>query len=161
MPGAFDFSRIVCGQPAAAQKSKLDLTRQYLLLATNRTSTLEREIQQAASAGYRVELGCKPQHYGERMVLMNKVARPPAIYHYKLLATQLTSTMKRGIEMAADHGYHVVRRAMMGDDEIVVILEEPSGLGPLPDNEQPAAGFHYSFLPQRGAVLPPRTHCDP
>lgn len=142
-------SLVLWGQQAAAQRSNVDLTRQYLLLATSRTSTLERELQQAANAGYRVEVGCKPQHYGEWLVLMKRVARPPAIYDYKLLATQLTSTMQREIEAAADQGYQVVPRAMMGDDELVVILEKPPGLEPLPGDEKPAAGrlgVHYQLL---------------
>ena len=136
------------GQQVSGKKSILDLTRQYLLLATGRTSTLEREIQEAAQAGYRVQVACKPGGYGEWLVLMKKVARPPAIYDYKLIATQLTSKMRWEIEAAADQGYEVVPGTATGGDELLVILERPPRER-LPDDEKPVAGpyrFEYQLL---------------
>src|SRR6185295_19868976 len=58
----------------------MDLSQRYLLLATTRTSTMQKELNEAAAAGYRVLGGAHQtgdEGDGELMVLLEKVAQPP------------------------------------------------------------------------------------
>lgn len=119
---------VVLTQPAAVWgQQKLDLTQPYLLLATSRTSTMQEELDQAAAAGYRILVGGRSGG-GELTILLEKVAQPPEVYEYKLLATQLTSTMQRELSEVAAQGFRVLPRALMGGEtEIVVSLEKRPG----------------------------------
>ena len=44
-------------QGSKPEKSKLDLNQQYLLLATSKTSTMQKELNEASAVGYRVVVG--------------------------------------------------------------------------------------------------------
>jgi len=83
----------MCISPfASAQNSQLDLTQRFLLLATTKTSTMQKELSQAAAAGYRVRAGSRTRG-AEVTIIAEKVATPPAVYQYYVLATTRTSTM--------------------------------------------------------------------
>lgn len=111
----------------ATAKAGLDLTQRYLLLATSRTSTMQQELNEAAGAGYRVLGGCRTGG-GELTLLLEKVAQPPDVYGYKLLATQLTSTMQKELDEVATQGFRLLPRTMMGGEtEIVLVLEKAPG----------------------------------
>ncbi len=84
-------------QESKPEKSKLDLTQQYLLLATSKTSTMQKEMNEASADGYRVVVGGRTGG-GELSVLLEKVAQPPEVYQYVLLATQFTSTMQKELD---------------------------------------------------------------
>src|SRR5882762_6742141 len=88
---------------AFAQKSP-----DYKLLATSRTSTMEKEINQMARDGYRL-VGTMggDTHEGEIIVTMRKLAKgdDEDRFQYKLLATSRTGTMERELQEAADQGY--------------------------------------------------------
>ncbi len=108
----------------------------YLLLATNRTSTMETEMQQAADQGYVFAdvMGGETSFGGNEVVVVMKRStthRNPR-YDYRLLATTRTSTMQREMQEAGDAGYvykgQTVFDTTFGGDEAVVILER--------DNEQ-------------------------
>jgi hypothetical protein len=64
--------------PVAAGQSSLDLTRRYLLLNTMRESTLQRELEQASAAGYRVLAGV-----ASTSLVLERVASPPDTYRYQ------------------------------------------------------------------------------
>ena len=64
----------LCAQQAP-KEAKLDLTQQYLLLTTSRTSTMQLELDEAASACYRVLGGCRTGG-GELALLLEKAAKP-------------------------------------------------------------------------------------
>ena len=109
-----------------AQQAKLDLTQPYVLLATSKTSTMQKELDQAAFAGYRVLMGARAAT-GEMGLLLEK-AQTPEVYAYKLLATSRTSTMQKELDQAALEGFRILPRTLMGGkSEIVVILEKPPG----------------------------------
>ena len=114
-------------QESKSESSKLDLTQPYLLLATQRTSTMQSELNEAAAAGYRVVVGCRTGG-GEYAILLEKVAEPPDLYRYTLLATHRTSTMQKELEATASEGFHVLPRVIMGGEtEIVAVLENAPG----------------------------------
>ena len=68
----------------------------YRVLATNKTSTMEKELNQAADAGYRMErtMGGESGFGGSEVVAVmskNKNAPGTARYAYKLLATAMSA----------------------------------------------------------------------
>ncbi|PYS04405.1 MAG: hypothetical protein DMG16_02775 [Acidobacteria bacterium] len=77
-----------------------DAPRNYRVLATNKTSTMEKELNEAADAGYHFEatMGGESAFGGsEVIVIMSKdrTASSNGRYVYKLLATNRTSTMQK------------------------------------------------------------------
>lgn len=113
-----------------AQQSKTDADQQYLLLATTKTSTMQKELDEAAAKGYRILVG-SPTSSAEMAVFMERVAQPPDTYKYKLLATTRTSTMQKELNEAAAGGFRLLPRTMiakpqmLGSVEIVTLLERP------------------------------------
>jgi len=115
----------------------------YLLLATNRTSTMETEMQQAANKGYVFAgvMGGETSFGGnEVVVVMKRTATDrSARYDYRLLATNRTSTMLKEMQDAGDAGYvykgQTVFDTTFGGDEAVVILERDKDRVALPRYE--------------------------
>jgi len=119
----------------------------YLLLATNRTSTMETEMQDAAEQGYIFAgvMGGETSFGGNEVVVVMTRSTPDRNprYDYRLLATTRTSTMQREIQEAGDAGYvykgQTVFDTTFGGDEAVVILER--------DNEQSmVTPYEYRIL---------------
>lgn len=105
-------------------------TAEYRVLATNKTSTMEKEMQEAASAGFRYggTMGGETAFGGnEVVVVMTKASGAAARFEYRLLATTKTSTMQRELQDAAAAGFEYkgqsVFSSMFGGKEVVVILE--------------------------------------
>jgi hypothetical protein len=103
---------------------------EYRVLATNKTSTMEKELNDAAEAGFRVRsaMGGETTFGGREVVVVT--GRTPGTrehFAYKLLATTRTSTMSRELQEAADAGFEykaqTVFRTAFGGSEVVVILE--------------------------------------
>jgi hypothetical protein len=123
--------------PAAAEDDP-----RYLLLATTRTSTMQKELDQMAGKGYRVVVG-SPTSGAEMAVLLERVATPPDTWQYRLLATTRTATMQAELDQASRDGYRLLARTMiakkaaLGEPEIVVLLER----APRPDKQ-----YQYRLL---------------
>lgn len=107
-------------------------TTEYRVLATNRTSTMQKEMQQAAEAGFRFGgvMGGETSFGGsEVVVVMSRAAgeTAKARYEYRLLATSKTSTMQKEIQEAGDAGFEycgqTVFKSTFGGKEVVVLLE--------------------------------------
>ena len=95
----------------------------YLLLATERTSTMQQEINDAAARGFRV-VAASPKESSEIVVLLEQTKDK---YDYRLVATTRTGTLQREISDAAEAGYRIVPRAVTGKgDEVVVLMEKPA-----------------------------------
>ena len=119
----------------------------YRLLATNKTSTMTRELNEAAAGGYRFEsaMGGDTAHGGSEVVaIMSRDRRetPKARFEYRLLATNKTSTMQKELQDAGDLGFEyrdqTVFKSAYGGDEVVVILER--------DRDMPLKKFEYKLL---------------
>ena len=100
------------------------------VLATSKTSTLEKELNEAAEAGFRfvTVMGGETAIGGkEAVAVVTRSGRPQGRYAYKLLATTKTSTMEKEIREAASVGFEyadqTVFSSLMGGQEVVVILE--------------------------------------
>jgi hypothetical protein len=126
----FQFSGIVLMalaivSPAMAQD------RTYKVLATSKTSTMQKEMQEAGDAGYHfvAVMGGDTAIGGkEVVVLMEKDTDTPGPYSYRLLATSKTSTLQKELQEAADAGYRVVGQtvfeSLFGGKETAAILQK-------------------------------------
>lgn len=120
---------------------------EYRLLATNKTSTMEKEMNQAADAGFRFGgvMGGETAFGGSEVVVV--MYKDPANeqrerFQYKLLATSKTSTMQKEMQEAGDGGYEyqgqTVFSSTFGGREVVVILER--------DREAEKLAWEYKLL---------------
>lgn len=113
---------------AFAQAPKVD----YRVLATSKTSTLEKEMNAAAQAGFRfaATMGGETAIGGkEAVAVMSRVEGATRDhFEYKLLAANRTSTMQRELRDAAERGFEykgqTVFESMFGGEEVVCILEK-------------------------------------
>ena len=103
---------------------------QYKLLATTRTSTMQKEIDETAAQGYRILVGA-PTSGSEMALFLARDGTVADPYKYKLLATSRTGTMQKELNEIADAGYRLIPSTMiskqqfMGGIEVVMILEKP------------------------------------
>ena len=111
---------------------------EYKLLATNRTTTMDKEMNEAASEGYRFrEVISGETAFGgdEALVVMAREVEPKhsARYEYRLLATTKTSTMQKELQAAGDAGFEhcgsSVFKKTLGV-EVMVILERDREVKP-------------------------------
>jgi hypothetical protein len=100
------------------------------VLATSKTSTMEKEMNEAGAAGYKfvAVMGGETAAGGsEVVVLMQKGGDVAGKYRYKLLATSRTSTMQKEMSDAALDGYdyvgQTVFKSLFGGEEVVSIVE--------------------------------------
>ena len=140
----FRFSQVMGGETSIGGKEVVvamvkDLsapkggTRQYKLLATSKTSTMQKEMQQLADAGYEY-LGQSvfESVFGGKEVVVIMENNPAAKGRsaYRLLATTKTSTMQKELQAAGEEGYLLVgltvAKTSIGGSEVVSILRKRS-----------------------------------
>lgn len=112
---------------SAADAPKYD----YRLLATTRTSTMEKEMNAAADSGFVFAdvMGGQSAFGGkEVLVVMSKASAAAEKRRYKLLATSKTSTMEKELNQAGAEGFdycgQTVFESALGGKEVSVILEQ-------------------------------------
>ena len=137
------FAASCFGQPAGEGRSSCE----YKLLATNRTSTMQKELNEAAGAGFRFAgvMGGETAFGGSEVVVVmsrDQPAKGGSRFEYRLLATSKTSTMQRELQQASDAGFEykgqTVFPTTFGGKEVVVILER--------DPEMQAGRYEYKLL---------------
>lgn len=118
----------------------------FRVLATNRTATMEKEMNDAARSGLRfgAVMGGETAVGGKEVVVVMKRAETAgASFQYRLLATSKTSTMKRELQDASDAGYvyvgQTVFESLFGGREVVCILEREQG-------KRGDSGWEYELL---------------
>jgi hypothetical protein len=131
----------LCLAPAAASAQQ-----ELRVLATSKTSTMEKELNEAAEAGFRfvAVMGGDTAFGGsEVVVVMSRTPSEKVRSQYKLLATGKTSTMQKELQEAGDNGFEyrgqTVFKSTFGGKEVVVILERDKSV------EQPTR-FHYRLV---------------
>jgi len=108
---------------------------EYRVLATSKTSTMEKELNDAAEQGFRFQavMGGETAGGSEVVVVMARNAEMKARVAYKLLATSKTSTMEKEMQEAAGSGFEYrgqsVFKSAFGGEEVVCILERDSSAG--------------------------------
>lgn len=133
---------VLTSSGTALAQDKID----YRVLATNKTATMQKEMNEGADAGFRfggVMGGDTAFGGSEVVVIMSKATSSGARYDYRLLATNKTSTMQKEMQEAGDAGFDYkgqsVFKSTFGGKEVVVILER--------DKDAKAIGrFEYRLL---------------
>ena len=122
---------IVAASFALSVATAADQPLDYRLLATSKTSTMEKELNEAGSAGYHFSkaMGGVTANAGPEVVLvMVKDTVDQRVWKYRLFATSRTSTMQKELQQAADDGYEykeqTVFETAFGGKEVVVIMEQ-------------------------------------
>ena len=101
----------------------------YRVLATSKTSTMEKEMNTAGTEGYKfvAVMGGETAGGSEVVLLMQKGGDFSGKFRYKLLATSRTSTMQKEMSDAAADGYDYVGQtvfeSLFGGEEVVSIVE--------------------------------------
>jgi hypothetical protein len=105
---------------------------EYRLLATTKTSTMQKELQAAGDAGFehRGQSVFKKTFGSEVMVILERDREvKPKLWDYKLLATKKTSTMEKELMEAAAEGYQFVGFStgptFFGGNQVVTIMRRP------------------------------------
>jgi hypothetical protein len=135
----FRFAAVMGGETAVGgkevvvvmQKTESSATKyEFRLLATNKTSSMQKEMQEGADAGFQyVGQTVFESAFGGKEVVCILERDPsvaaPVRYEYRLLATTKTSTMEKELKEAADGAYDVigmtVGKTLMGGKELVTI----------------------------------------
>ena len=119
---------LVVTMAATAEDRKLD----YHVLSTSRTSTMEKELNQAAQSGYRfLKVTNQPNVLGGKdlvVVTVKDVAGVEAgIRTYRVLSESRTSTLQKKLQAAAAEGYEYLDQTsvpnIFGGQNIVVFFE--------------------------------------
>lgn len=139
----FRFAAVTGGETAVGGKEVVvvmqrpDVARskfEYRLLATNKTSTMQKEMQDAADAGFQyVGQTVFESAFGGKEVVCIFERDPSAPnagkYEYRLLATTKTSTMEKELKEAGDAGFvaigMTVAKTLIGGKEVVAITRRP------------------------------------
>jgi hypothetical protein len=108
------------GQEAApAQVEVADIT----MLDTNKTSTMQKELQAAADQGYRL---LPNQGTWLLSALLERKKEPVEPIEYLLLATSKSGTMQKEMTQAAAEGYRFASTLGQGG-EVIVAMQRPKG----------------------------------
>jgi len=137
----------ISAPPTVAESASAAHPQEFRVLATKKTSTMDKEMNEAADAGFRFDgvMGGETAFGGsEVVVVMSRNAQETgeSRFQYKLLATSKTSTMQKELQEAGDAGFEyreqTVFSSAFGGKEVVVILER--------DREATPSRFEYKLL---------------
>ena len=136
---------LLCAVALIDARNALAQAVDYRVLATTKTSTMERELNEASESGFRFQavMGGDTAIGGSEVVaVVSRGAETKGRYSYKLLATSRTSTMERELQQAAEAGFEyrgqTVFKSAFGGEEVVCILER--------DKDAGAARSEYKLL---------------
>jgi len=127
---AFGGSEVVVIMSRAAGATRP--RHQYKLLATSKTSTMEKELQEAGDAGFmHRDTTVFRKTFGTEVtvILERDLIEPGRAYDYRLLATSKTSTLQKEMSEAGAEGYEFVGvtngETSFGGTEVVAIMRRP------------------------------------
>jgi hypothetical protein len=108
----------------------------YRVLATTKTSTMEKEMNEAAQAGYSfgAVMGGETAFGGKEVVaVMSRTGSKPAQKVYRLLAANRTSTLEKEMQRAGEEGFdykgQTVFESAFGGREVALIMERDASAG--------------------------------
>ena len=119
----------------------------YRVLATSRTSTMEKEMNEAGSAGYGFMgvMGGETGTGGKEVVVVmgKRIGAKDSVHKkYQLLAAQRTGTMQKEMQRAGEEGFEylgqTVFESAFGGREVAIILERAL--------DQPAKPVQFKLL---------------
>ena len=112
------------------RKLEIDPGQRYLLLATKKTSTMQKELDEAAKQGFVIRVGSHTSG-SEVVFFLERAVKPPDTFIYHLLATSRTSTMQKELNHFSQLGFRLLpgtmipKKGVFGGFEILAILERP------------------------------------
>jgi hypothetical protein len=102
----------------------------FKVLGTTKTSSMEKEMNEAAEAGYVYQsiMGGETAFGGkEAIVIMGRNGAANSQKSYRLLAASKTSTLEKEMQMAAENGFEykgqTIFETTLGGREVCVIME--------------------------------------
>lgn len=138
-------------QPAPTTTTQTIAPPEFRFLATNKVATMEKELNEVAAQGYRLDRVSKGVLNRDLAVI---ITRDPATtnairYEYKLIATRRAGTMEKELLEAAAQGYELrgmislfrIGLSSLGGDETTAVLERPAG--------ETARRFDYKMISTR------------
>jgi hypothetical protein len=117
---------------------------EFKVLATSKTSTMEKEMNNAAEAGYAFQgvMGGETAFGGKEVVVIMGRTPSQKPKTYRLLAANKTSTLEKEMQEAADAGYEykgqTIFESAFGGREVSVIMER--------DPEVASKGSRYRLV---------------
>jgi hypothetical protein len=107
---------------------KIEPDQKYLMLDTTKTSTMQKELTEAAGQGFRVVVGgvTSSTNLG---ILMERAENISGIYEYRLLATSKAKTMMKEMNESGSEGFRLIpttlafKQQMLGAAELVLVME--------------------------------------
>jgi hypothetical protein len=109
---------------------------EFKLLATSKTSTMEKEMNDLSRAGYefRTVMGGETAFGGKEVVVVMGLSNRPGKKMYKLLAANKTSTLEKEMQAAGDEGFdykgQTVFESAFGGREVALIMERDAAAQP-------------------------------
>ena len=107
----------------------------FKVLSTTKTSTMEREMNEAAQAGYIFQsvMGGETAFGGKEVIAIMGRSGTGGQKTYKLLAANKTSTLEKEMQQAAENGFQykgqTVFESALGGREVCVIMEHDKSNG--------------------------------
>lgn len=134
-----------CVISVAAQdknKVKVEDDQTYLVLSTKRIQTMEAELDEVATKGFRVLYGAPTQQYDMAILLRRVPEAKSDPYKYKILATSRVKTMEKELNQLGTEGYQLLSRTItfkMGffTAELLMVMERAPG---------PAKKYEYELV---------------
>jgi hypothetical protein len=117
---------------AAEPASKFE----FKLLATSKTSTMEKEMNELSGAGYefRTVMGGDTAFGGKEVVVVMGLSNKPGKKLYKLIAANKTSTLEKEMRAAGQEGFEykgqTVFESAFGGREVALIMERDTAVAP-------------------------------
>ena len=96
-----------------AQQVKLEADQQYLVLEVVKLDTFEKEINSAASEGFRLMMSSTSDNGARIQALMERAATAPDVYQYRMVATFSEKTGDKEMNAVATEGFRVVPHTAM------------------------------------------------
>lgn len=112
----------------------IDDDQSFLILSTKRIQTMEKELDEAATRGFRV-LYAAPTSQVDWALLLTRVPEPGSEpYRYRILATSRNKTMEKELNEAAREGFRLLPRTIVYKEgfftaEMVMIMERAPNSG--------------------------------
>jgi hypothetical protein len=112
----------------SAKDLTIEPDQKYFMLETTKTSTMQKELTEVASQGFRVVVG-GPTSTTNVAILTERVATPPDVYEYKLLAASKAKTLEKEMNEAGAAGFKLIpstlvfKEQLIGTKELVAVME--------------------------------------
>jgi hypothetical protein len=117
----------VSAQDKPIERVKIDADQNYLILSTKKIQTMEKELEEVASKGFRVLYGA-PTVTFDMALFLQRLEGSEKPYTYKILATSRNKTMEKELNDHAAMGFRILPRTIIFKQgfltaEMVTIME--------------------------------------